>query len=110
MHQGLICRTGKPHVVSPGVVVGGEHPLNRETRRKIEDMVERVAKEWYAVEEPRIASDPNMDVKAFVNSGVMPLWSSYSLIVEAKRLRWLTVVLILLTAVLASLTLRLALI
>lgn len=37
-----------------------------------------------------------------------PAWFSYVLILEARQLRWLTVVLIALTAILAILTFRLA--
>lgn len=84
--------------------------LDRETRRKIESIVEQVAGEFLDHYKEAIRASPGMKFIDIVQSEVpLSLWFAYGLIVETRRLRWLTVVLITLTAVLAGLTLRLAL-
>ncbi len=69
----------------------------RAGRREVERKVEEAADDF--VFELRPGEFPAPD----------PAWFSYVLILEARRLRWLTVVLIALTAVLAILTFRLGL-
>ncbi len=68
----------------------------RAARREIEKKVEEAADDFVFELKPGEFPPPD------------PAWFSYVLILEARRLRWLTVVLIALTAVLAILTFRLA--
>ena len=82
----------------------------REVRRRVEEMVERAAGEYLETYEKPIRANPGMKLTEIVKSGdPMALWFTYALIAETKTLKGLTVVLIVLTAVLAGLTLRLAL-
>ena len=81
----------------------------REVRRRVEEMVERAAGEYLETYEKPIRANPGMKLTEIVKSGdPMALWFTYALIAETKTLKGLTVVLIILTAVLALLTLRLA--
>ncbi len=68
----------------------------RASRREIERKVDEAADDFVFELKPGEFPPPD------------PSWFSYVLILEARRLRWLTIVLIALTAVLAILTFRLA--
>jgi hypothetical protein len=76
----------------------------RQTRRRIEVAVEKAAGEWLNKLEEPIQANPTMRLVDWVSAQAMSLFFTYALIGETRRLRWLTVVLILLTAVLALLT------
>jgi len=81
----------------------------RETRREIEKSVERAARELFDRYRQPIEANPGRKLIEIVNpSDPMALWFAYGIIVESRRLRWLTVVLVVLTAILAYLTFRLA--
>ncbi len=68
----------------------------RLARREIENQVEQAADEFLFELKPGEQPAPD------------PSWFTYVLILESRRLKWLTVVLIILTAILAILTFRLA--
>lgn len=68
----------------------------RAARREIENQVEQAADEFLFELKPGERPEPD------------PSWFAYVLILETRRLKWLTVVLIILTAILAILTFRLA--
>ncbi len=77
-------------------------------RREIEAAVEQAAREELIGYRERRKANPTLRVADLVRSEPMALWFTYALIGETRRLRWLTIVLIALTAVLAVLTARLA--
>ena len=80
----------------------------REAKRKIEKAVEQAAGELVDRYHEPIRANPGLKLIEIINPGdPMALWFTYGLIVESRRLRWLTVVLVIITAVLAYLTLRL---
>lgn len=81
----------------------------RETRRRIKAAVEQTAHEWAGQTDPARAANPDMKLMEIVPDSVQRLWTTYVLIMETEKLKWLTVVLTVLTAILAALTLRLAL-
>src|SRR2546426_4901784 len=98
MDRRLICRS----MALPKTLAG--ESLDRATRRKIESIVEQVAGEFLDHYKEAIGANPSMKFIDIVQSEVpLSLWFAYGLIVETRRLRWLTVVLIILTAVLAGL-------
>ncbi len=72
-------------------------------------MVEQAAGEWLGKYEEPFRANPGMELIEIVRSDVMALWFTHGLIIETRRLRWLTIVLIVLTAVLAILTTELVL-
>ena len=81
----------------------------RRARREIEKAVERAAGELLERYRQPIEANPDKKVIEIINpNDPMALWFTYGLIVESRRLRWLTVALVLLTVVLAYLTFRLA--
>jgi len=78
--------------------------LNPQTRRRIEDAVEQVADELRDRYEAPIRANPGMKLIDITRTeDPMSLWFVYGLIVDTRRFRWLTV-LIILTAVLAGLS------
>ncbi len=81
----------------------------RVTTRRVEKAVEQAVWEWLDKLVPAIEANPGMKLIDIVHSEPMSLWFTYALILETKRLKWLTVVLAVLTAALVVLTLRLAL-
>ncbi len=68
----------------------------RAARHEIERKVEEAADDFVFELKPGELPPPD------------PAWFSYVLILEARRLRWLTIVLVALTGILAILTFRLA--
>ncbi len=76
--------------------------------RGFEEAVEQAALEWIDKTSAGREANPNMKLIDIVPPEAFSLCFTYVLIRETKRVAWLTVVLIVLTAVLAILTLRLA--
>ncbi len=68
----------------------------------------QAASEWLDKYEEPFRANPGMRVVDIVRQDVLALWFTYGLLNESRRLRYLTIVLVVLTAVLAILTLRLA--
>ena len=77
--------------------------------RGFEEAVEQAAFEWIDKTAGGREANPNMRLIDLVPPEALSLWFTYVLIRETKRVGRLTLVLIILTAVLAVLTLRLAL-
>ena len=82
---------------------------NREKRNRIERHVEQMAFEWLDKYDGAFAANPGIKTIDILQPEPKSLWFQYALISETRRLRWLTVVLIVLTAVLAILTTELVL-
>jgi hypothetical protein len=72
-------------------------------------LTRQAATEWLEKEEDAIRANPGMKLVDVVPPEALSRWFSFALIAETKRLRWLTIVLVILTAVLAILAFRLAL-
>jgi hypothetical protein len=82
----------------------------RETRRKVGELVEQASGELLERYRKPIEANPEKKLIEVVNpTDPMALWFTHALIAETKTLKTLTYVLIGLTAVLAALTFRLVL-
>src|SRR5437899_523864 len=98
--------------VSPRIRQGGCDAMRRDKineGRGFEEAVEQAAFEWIDKTAGGREANPNMRLIDLVPPEALSLWFTYVLIRETKRVGRLTLVLIILTAVLAVLTLRLAL-
>lgn len=82
----------------------------RQTRRRVEELVEQASGELLETYGKQIDANPDMKLTEIVRPGdPMALWFTHALIAETGTLKSLTYVLIGLTAVLALLTLWLVL-
>jgi hypothetical protein len=80
----------------------------RAKTKRAEKAVERAVMEWLDKLTPAIEANPGMKLIDIVHNEPLSLWFTYALIVETKRLKWLTVVLAILTAALVGHAIRLA--
>ena len=81
----------------------------RDAVERVQEVSKKATLSYLETYEKPIRANPGMKLTEIVKSGEpMALWFTYALIAETKTLKGLTVVLIILTAVLALLTLRLA--